>query len=307
MSGLPKDFAENPPVSSTGPGPDGLIKVRDLSEDEVAEYQRRKARQDQPNFHEVVASALEDIAARQSIQFGEPELEKLSKEFDSDEALSILHPSLVAWKKEFLTIQNETIQANKLVFLELAKRTPPPQTKMAPKLLKGDSPLSTGKQQKEQIAKAITSLERAIKDLEKLMQEDAVMASLQTIKARRNIDKAGQGRRAGVALGSSAVVGEVVDVLATNTLPPVVEGMKRELQDLKAYTKGSGAPAQQLAEVAVLLGNIILALGLRLSHYQNGEFAKLFKTWQVYWSVECSVEHALKTAIKTISAVKGSK
>lgn len=299
MSGQPKDFAENPPVSSTGPGPDGLIKVRDLSEDEVAEYQRRKALQDQPNFYEVVAG----MAVRQSMCLGKSELEKLLEEFNSDEALAVIHPGLVAWKKEFLTIPNETIQANKLVFFELAKCTPPPQTVLESKEL-SNSGLSVVKQQKELVAKAVKSLKKSIDAVEGLMQEDAVMASLQAIKAKRHIDETGQGRRADLAVGSRAVASEAIQVLATKPLLPVLEGMKAELLNLREYSKvlcRPGKPSQQLAEIADVLALTLLALGVRPTFAQNSNLWKLIKAWQLYWSAKGSIERIARNAVNKLS------
>lgn len=295
----PKDSIDNPTEAPSGQGPDGLVKVRDLTEAETAEYLRRKALQDQPNFHEVVAG----MAARQSMCLSKSELEKLLEEFNSDEALALIHPGLVAWKKEFLTIQNETIQANKLVFFELAKCTPPPQTVLESKEL-SNSGLSVVKQQKELVAKAIKSLKKSIDAVEGLMQEDAVMASLQAIKAKRHIDEAGQGRRAGRAVGSRAVASEAIQVLATKPLLPVLEGMKAELLNLREYSKllcRPGKPSQQLAEIADVLVLTLLALGVRPTFAQNSNLWKLIKAWQVYWSAKGSIERIARNAVNKLS------
>lgn len=205
-------------------------------------------------------------------------------EFDSNERLRQLHPKLVAWKKAFLKIDNPVIQANRHLFLNLAKSTLPAKT--AIKTEKKDYPsLGSSNQQQTKIAQALAEATKTMLDsLKKALAEDIILSELEAVGFRQycdanSLDVAAQSDLAIKWFGTGKPVANTLETVcaAVQLLQPVVSEYAKERSTQKGVRSGLTGLSYSLC---VVLGHI----GIKPTRSENGVLCQLLKAWLIYWS-----------------------
>lgn len=208
----------------------------------------------------------------------------LYAEFDSNERLRQLHPKLVAWKKAFLKIDNPVIQANRHLFLNLAKSTLPAKT--AIKTKKNSSyKQATPNQQQTKIAQALALATKTMLDtLKEALAEDIVLSELDAVGFRQycdanNLDVGAQSDLAIEWFGTSKPVANTLETVyaAVQLLQPVVSEYAKERSTQKGVRSGLTGLSYSLC---VVLGHI----GIKPTRSENGVLCQLLKAWFIYWS-----------------------
>ncbi len=214
----------------------------------------------------------------------------LYAEFDSNERLRQLHPKLVAWKKAFLKIDNPVVQANRHLFLNLAKSTLPAKT--AIKTEKEDYPsLGTPNQQQTKIAQALAEATKTmLETLKKALAEDIVLSELEAIGFRQycdanSLDVGAQSDMAIRWFGTAKPVANTLETIcaAVQLLQPVVSEYAKERSTQKGVRSGLTGISFSLC---VVLGHI----GIKPTRSENGVLCQLLKAWLAYWGLAHSSE-----------------
>ncbi|MBA4026784.1 MAG: hypothetical protein C0473_00940 [Cyanobacteria bacterium DS3.002] len=229
-------------------------------------------------------------------------------EFDSDERLRRLHPRLIVWKKAFLKINNPVVQANRQLFLGVAKATLPAKTNI--KTAKKDyASLGTPNRQQTEIAKTLLSVSNdMLKTLKKALAEDIILSELEAVGFRKyceanSLDLGAQADLATEWFGTAKPVANTLETIcmAVQLLQPVVTEYAKERSTQKGVRNG-------LTGISFSLCVTLADIGIVPTRSKNGVLCQLLKVWLAYWGLaDSSEERAARNGLAQYHKLLGQR